>query len=268
MGRNSNIEWTDATFNPWWGCTHAGSPGCDNCYAKREVKRFGFDCFGPGKARRRFGEKYWNGPRRWNKIAMKTGKRIKVFCGSMCDVFDPDGPRADFIRLLELIKDTPSLFWLLLTKRPENIWEMIPSHGFPRNLGLGVTVETQVQEWRIEEMLTYSAALYFVSHEPALGNVWWPKSFLSLKNAWLITGGESGPEARPMHPDWVRNDRDQCQAAGIPYFFKQWGEWRVGESKDFGKFSEDTSIKQYMVRVGKRETGRSLDGREWNEFPI
>src|SRR5687767_6851032 len=116
MGRNSTIEWTTHTFNPWWGCTKV-SPGCQNCYAERLSTRYGHDVWGPGAKRRTFGEDHWKEPLRWEAEAARTGVRARVFCASMADVFDKDAPAKERKRLWKLIAKTPHLDWLLLTKR-------------------------------------------------------------------------------------------------------------------------------------------------------
>ena len=121
MGKQSGIEWTDHTFNPWWGCTHAGSPGCDHCYAREVARRFSDPCFDK-HPRRTFGKRHWNEPRRWNRAAERSGKRAKVFVGSMCDVLEEgDVQLLERERLLWLIDQTPHLDWLLLSKRPEGM---------------------------------------------------------------------------------------------------------------------------------------------------
>ncbi len=297
MGENSAIEWTDHTFNPWWGCSHAGSPGCDNCYAKDQAERFGFDCWGRGKARRLLSEKNWEEPYRWNRAVHRgeweKGKRTIVFCGSMCDYLDPEAPEHLRTKLFEVIETTPYLFWMLLTKRPERMREYLPglwlSHGCPPHVALGVTAENQeMANKRIPELLGISARYHFASHEPAMGPIkyapWWLK--IEHEGQWLnvvecghhpesqhlnliITGGESGKGARPMHPDWAREDRDQCKAADIKFCFKQWGEWGWYQGGYPDQKLPRTFVKgpfhAWMVRVGKKHAGRVLDGRIWNE---
>lgn len=143
MGENSKIEWTHHTFNTWWGCVKV-SPACDNCYAESLSKRFG-DHWGPKAEYRTFSDKHWNEPLRWNRAAEKAGERHRVFCASMADVFDNRAPEGARERLWALIRQTPHLDWLLLTKRPQNIAEMLPEDwgdGYP-NVWLGVTVENQ-----------------------------------------------------------------------------------------------------------------------------
>jgi protein gp37 len=209
-------------------------------------------------------------------------------------------------RLFGLILDTPHLDWLLLTKRPENIARMVPLHfaggeswmrnGFPDNVWIGTSVENQATaDERIPHLLNVPARVRFLSCEPLLGSVdiirgyQWARGALSANYQppihWVIVGGESGHGARPMHPDWARSLRDQCQAAGVAYFFKQWGEYapapwdnpkpalavcadgthvvaQIGHVLGFREADEVC-----MERMGKGAAGRLLDGREWSEFP-
>lgn len=221
MGETTGIAWTNHTFNVAWGCTKV-SPGCDNCYAATLSKRYGFDLWGKDNDRRFFGDKHWIEPIRWNNQALKDGVRRQVFCGSMCDVMED---RADMVvprwSLYQLIESTPQLDWQLLTKRPQNFRRFLPEHWIaaPRpNVWLMTTVENQDYVWRIDELLKVRSAVHGLSCEPLLGPLELPRlSELS----WVITGAESGPGARPMNEDWVRSLRDQCEAAGTAFFYKQ-----------------------------------------------
>lgn len=333
--KNSSIEWTDHTFNPWIGCQKV-SPACKHCYAETQVNRFGGDF---SKVRRITTDAYWKQPLKWNREAEKSGTRPRVFCASLADVFedwkgpihDHNGNRLanDFNgafrpiqrldvsltsmndvrkRLFSLIDQTPYLDWLLLTKRPENIerfwFDPDSLSGFPRrsNVWLGTTVENQEQaNKRIPALLKcrdLSPAI-FLSCEPLLGPVdlrsalWLEDQYCGLRTDtyphkkrpidWVIVGGESGHEARPMHPDWARDLRDQCHAAGVAFHFKQWGEWAPCSEVDPEDMCEariDQSGRdvtdspglhsdkdEFMDRVGKKAAGRLLDGREWNEVP-
>lgn len=267
MGENSKIEWTDATFNPWVGCRSV-SPACKNCYARAMVERFGGDF----DARRLTSETNWCQPRKWNRDAERAGVRRRVFCASLADVFDDDAPEGARDRLWALIRETPALDWLLLTKRPENIARMLPpdwGEGYA-NVWLGTTVEDQQRaNERSLYLLSVPARVRFLSMEPLLGPVdltriaafpsppWhapldgtpWldvlrgegrrPSDLTGVlietyteSIDWVIVGGESGHGARPMHPDWARSIRDQCVAAGVAFHFKQWGEWGPGELLD------------------------------------
>jgi protein gp37 len=246
MGKDSKIEWTDHTFNPWWGCVKV-SPGCQNCYAETLCSRFPGEegkIWGPAKTttRRLFGDKHWNDPMRWQKAAAKAEKQAKVFVASMADVFE-DHPKVwgARMRLWRVISETPNLIWLLLTKRPENIRRMLPvgwEDHLPDNVWLGTSTENQ--EWadkRIPFLLDIRAAVHFISYEPALGPIdiaryldRWPTSEhpasqeeLERKGAinWVIAGAESGPGAREMSEEWVRQVRDQCADASVSFLYKQ-----------------------------------------------
>jgi protein gp37 len=269
MSEHTGISWTDHTFNPWWGCVKV-SPACTNCYAERDSKRYGFNVWGPGSDRRFFGDDHWKEPLKWNRKAKDAGVRRRVFCASMADVFEvpiyQNGEGREMrerlererARLWRLIEATPSLDWLLLTKRPEQILNRTPTWWlgqFPSNVWIGTTAETQGWlEARIEALLGVSSPVVrFLSYEPALGPinlrrvrlnsqihdvyvdaltgchegpitaVPLPKRKPSID--WVIAGGESGAGARPSHPEWFRAVRDQCAAIGTPFFFKQNGEY-------------------------------------------
>lgn len=309
MAENSKIEWTHHTFNPWRGCTKV-SAGCANCYAESLSKRnpATLGIWGDNGTRVVAAESYWKQPLKWNREAERAcficgdqavqcecgnKTRPRVFCASLADVFED---RPELIdprhRLMQLIESTLNLDWLLLTKRPENIGDMLPvkwfGDGLPSNLWIGTSVENQEQaDRRIPELLKIPARVRFLSCEPLLGPVdlspWMNYESevddLGLTCAgfdpdfhWVIVGGESGSNARPMHPDWARSLRDQCQAAGVPFFFKQWGEFLSGSEVDIchpltGKPPAAEFDGVRFVRVGKKAAGRLLDGREWNEVP-
>jgi len=259
MGKDSKIEWTHHTFNPWWGCLKI-SPACKNCYAEKWAKRTGNDVWGKDAPRRFFTDNHWKQPERWNKQAEKDGVRRRVFCASMADVFED---RADLIeprrRLFELFVRTPQLDWMLLTKRPENIARLTMEatgkilwgkykHHFP-NVWLGTTTENQKyydQNW--PEILSITPNIRFISAEPMLGPI--RLSPTIPRPDLVICGGESGPGSRPMNPKWARSLREQCHAYDIPFFFKQWGAFDANGN-----------------RVGKKEGGRLLDGQLHQEMP-
>jgi protein gp37 len=220
MGENSKIEWTDHTFNPWIGCQRV-SPGCDHCYAEAMMDhRYRKVQWGPHGQRVRTSKATWSGPPKWAKAA--NGHRPRVFCASLADVFDnkaPDGARLD---LFDLIRSTPELDWMLLTKRPENAAKMLPANwegGWP-NVWLGTTCEDQEhfdRRWSI--LGRVPATVRFVSYEPALG----PLTLGDAPPDWVICGGESGAGARTrfMDPAWARAVRDECAAKGVAFFMKQ-----------------------------------------------
>ncbi len=294
MAENSGIEWTDHTFNPWIGCTRV-SPACDICYAETlATGRLGRE-WGPHAARRR--TKTWGDPLRWNRQAEGATQRPRVFCASLADVFDnhrsilPEWRRD----LWALIETTPNLDWLLLTKRPQNIAKMVPQRwmgdGFPPHVWIGATVENQTEaDRRIPHLLAVPARVRFLSCEPLLGPV--NQESLALPNGerldavdgfhydacdrvtawdskldWVITGGESGGTARPSNPQWFRKLRDQCVTAGVPFLFKQWGEWvSVSEVEGPGRhhtFEDGRTVR----RIGKKHAGRTLDGVIHDGFP-
>lgn len=274
MGENSGIQWTDHTFNPWWGCDKV-SLACRNCYAETFAKRVGLKVWGGDNTERRFfGDKHWNEPLKWNRAAEKAGERRRVFCASMADVFEN---RPDLIphraRLFHLVTMTPWLDWLFLTKRPEHadrLWRLaayeVNGHQgdvWPTNIWLGTTVEDQEQaDKRIHRLLSVPAAVRFLSVEPMLG-------LIDLENLvravgktgehhfsalqcdvspdddewqgrvidWVIVGGESGPKARPFDLDAARRIVADCKAAGVAVFVKQLGERWARES---GTYKQDS----------------------------
>jgi protein gp37 len=269
VGKNSKIEWTHHTFNPWWGCTRV-SPACVNCYAESWAKRVGQDLWGPKASRRFFSDAHWREPLKWDAQAAAGGVRLRVFCASMADVFER---RAELDpwreRLWALIAATPNLDWLLLTKRPELVADQVPwSDQWPTNVWLGTTTEDQ--EWadeRLQHLASLPAAVRFVSAEPLVGPLDltpWLGSTLQ----WVITGGESGPKARPSSPAWFRALMAQCVSAGVPFHFKQWGDWAPGQAElPAGVRRAAAPDGTLMVRLGKREAGRRLDGLTWDGLP-
>lgn len=332
MAEYSGIEWTDATFNPWWGCTkvsvsapiHDGfdrgalkGGGCDNCYAERDSKRFGQE-WGAGTERRFFGDKHWNEPLRWNRKAEKAGVPMKVFCASFADVFDNEVGQEHRDRLWALVKATPWLRWLILTKRVGNVPRMLPADwgdGYP-NAALGITVVTQPEAERdITKLMKIPAVCRFLSLEPLLGRIDLRRCLYGdcaqrtrLGSAserlpaccedpaemvpidWVITGGESGHNARVADLDWYRYLRDQCVVAGVPFFFKQHGEWaQCGPIEPDAEFDGGAAFQsasgartavtcigsrryakmgeRVYERVGKHEAGRLLDGETYSQFP-
>lgn len=303
--KNTKIELADHTFNPWEGCTAVG-PGCDHCYAEARNARFPGGTainWGPGAPRRRTIAANWAQPLRWNAEAERNGVRKSVFCASLGDWADNSVPVQWRFDLADVIIRTSHLDWLLLTKRIGNaaamLAEMFPGSIQP-NVLIGATITSQAEADRdVPKLLAVPAVKRFLSMEPLLGPVSFEGLFSSDRindgtNALevldlVIVGGESGPNARPMHPDWVRSLRDQCQAAGVPFLFKQWGEWvdadngpeddaaydgksdcwaHIDGGHHGGEMGVDFFNSYPMYRVGKRAAGRLLDGREWNEVPV
>ena len=272
MGKNSHIEWTHHTFNPWWGCAKV-SPACENCYAEVWAKRVGSQVWGAKAARRFFGDDHWAEPQKWDAEAAKYGVRYRVFCASMADVFenrrDLDAPRE---KLWNLIEATPHLDWLLLTKRPEHVAKLTRwGEVWPNNVWLGTTVENQ--EWadkRLPHLVASPAKTRFLSCEPLLWGLDLSAFIVKGKASpvhWIITGGESGPNSRPMDPQWVRRLRDFCRGNKVAFHFKQWGHWAPIEllTKEQKKVIVVGDVE--MAAAGKKMSGRMLDGRTWDEFP-
>ncbi len=323
--KDTKIEWCHHTVNFWWGCTKV-SPACAHCYAETITKMFGRGraSWGPGGRRWLRHEAAAAELIKLDKSARKRGVRERVFINSMSDTFED---RADLSAARNLLFVTAekltNLDILLLTKRPENVlpmveairkhWDAEKLPFFP-HIWVGTTVENQeMAAERIPHLLKIPAAVRFLSCEPLLGPVdltavqqtvapgffgdclqWYHRGACHVTEgiefptiSWVIAGGESGGSARPMHPDWVNGLRDQCQEAGVPFHFKQWGEWLPATILNGGQFQVSTPAehpgpkrpgfhhwnrifsddKNISARVGKMAAGRLLDGREWNEFP-
>ena len=222
MGELSKIEWTDHTFNPWIGCQKV-SPGCDHCYAETQNKfrKWNGGAWGPHAPRKRTSEANWKLPLRWAKAARPFKERPRVFCASLADWLDNKAPQQWRLDLAALIEATPELDWLLLTKRIENFHKLSPwgaALRLPENVWLGITCEDQQHYDRRWPMLSrISAAVRFVSYEPALG----PVQVRGITPDWIICGGESGAGARYMKKEWARDLRDNCADLGVAFFMKQ-----------------------------------------------
>ncbi|MGE0280536.1 MAG: phage Gp37/Gp68 family protein [Rhizobiaceae bacterium] len=223
--QNSKIEWTHHTFNPWIGCQHV-SPGCDRCYAETMMDhRYKRVTWGPHGERQRTSKTTWDAPLRWDRQAGASGRRAKVFCASLADVWDNRVPPEWRHELFELIAATPHLDWLLLTKRPENIAKMLPKAiaGLPEwpwpNVWLGATAEDQAHyERRWKVLRKVPAAVHFISYEPALGPLVLGEGHLP---DWIICGGETGAGARVMKKRWARSLLAECQDKDVSFFMKQ-----------------------------------------------
>jgi protein gp37 len=276
MAKNSHIEWTHHTFNPWWGCIKV-SPACDNCYAELWAKRMGHRLWGREAPRRFFSDAHWREPLRWNEEAARIGSRERVFCASMADVFERRADvNAQRVRLWELIERTPHLDWLLLTKRPQNVERIVPwGSDWPTNVWIGTSIENQsIAEKRLPFLLSLPAAVRFISCEPLLGplnlRAWFRRRRLHSID-WVIAGGESGTCSRPMHPDWAKSLLKQCQDFGVPFHFKQWGHWAPADCHPQVTRSQLITLHNErpvnMVNIGKRIAGRLLEGTTWDEVP-
>lgn len=254
MSDKTKIEWCDRTFNPWEGCTKI-SPACDNCYAADRAARY--KTVEWGGPRRRTSAGNWKKPLKWERAAkafmLEEGRRQRVFCASLADVFDNQVPEEWRSDLWDLIRECPSLDWLLLTKRPQNIEKMLPPFWdeIKDRIWLGTTVENQeTAERNIPHLLKHDSAIRFLSCEPLLGPIeldicngsYFYNFLLGVKYHdppagergateqghkidWVIAGGESGPNARPSHILWFVSLIKQCATARVPFLFKRWGEW-------------------------------------------
>lgn len=267
MATNSKIEWTDHTFNPWLGCTKV-TPGCDHCYAESWSKRSGLVKWGKNP-RRRTSPGYWRGPLTWQSraidFARQHGRRQRVFCASLADVFDNQVNSAWRRDLFDLIRRCSNLDWLLLTKRPQNIRKMLPAdwgHGYP-NVWLGFTAEDQERfESRWTHLAAIPAVVRFVSYEPALGPLRLPIG--ASYPDWLIVGGESGAGARVMDPRWARDIIADCRAHGVRPFHKQWGNYQSNPLV----FEDGLSAAEAKARDQHGKGGGLIDSGIIREFPI
>jgi protein gp37 len=259
----TGISWTHLTFNPWIGCQKV-SPACAGCYAEIVAKNRLNVAWGPGAERRRTKPATWAKVRRWQRVAAASGVTLRVFCASLADWADnavDDAWRAD---LAAEITATPNLQWLMLTKRigiARRALERMFPDGVPANVALGVTIANQEEADRdMPKALSVKAGLgirrLFLSCEPLLGPLDLTK-WLAVPGAidLVIAGGESGTEARPMHPDWPWIVQGDCEDAGVPFHFKQWGEWKPWAPSDRGR------VRHVSLRDGASgdEPGR-IDG--------
>lgn len=234
MAANSSIEWTESTWNPITGCTKI-SPGCMHCYAERMAHRL--QAMGQPNYSRGFQvalhEHMLDLPLRWKKPQA-------IFVNSMSDLFHEDVPTPFILDVFAIMRKASRHRFQLLTKRSSRLLQLNPTLDWPGNVWMGVTVESADYTGRIDDLRSTGAKVKFVSLEPLLGPL--PELDLSRVD-WVIAGGESGPGARPVEERWVADVRDQCKRASAPFFFKQWGGTR------------------------KKEAGRLLDGRTWDELP-
>ncbi len=307
---STNIQWTDETWNPIVGCSLV-SPGCTNCYAMNEAWRKSFNDKTRqyrGVVKQVNGHSVWTGEVHFveHKLRDPLGWKAprRVFVNSMSDLFHESVPDEWIDRIFAVMALAPQHTFQVLTKRAERMrsWFANPDradyvglamlaiagklpYGHRRvpwpfaNVWLGVSAEDQKRfDARVADLYNTPAALRFFSFEPLLGAIDAKGPLSTGAFRWAIVGGESGKNTRPMHPKWARDLRDQCTAAGVPFFFKQWGEWAPGT------FSGSTPIKFMFAnglfssmfgdptaaelgRVGKKASGRLLDGVEHNEFP-
>ena len=278
----TKIEWADAVWNPVTGCTKV-SEGCRNCYAEGIANRF-------------WGERKFTDvrclPYRLKQPAKLKGHQ-RVFVNSMSDIFH-NRVEYEFIKdIWSVMLANPQHTFMILTKRADRMAETVDlllrdGFGVLPNIWMGVSVEDQkTADERIPLLLNTPAAVRFVSCEPLLENVnlrgWIYKNGMWVDGDrrvdWVIVGGESGTRARPMHPNWVRSIRDQCQEASVSFFFKQWGEWQLTSEREYMELEGNEKLismdipgaigyqKAWFRRVGKNRAGRELDGRTWDEYP-
>ncbi|MGJ7523301.1 phage Gp37/Gp68 family protein [Variovorax sp. LT1P1] len=321
MSAASNIEWTDSTHNAWEGCQKVG-PGCDHCYAERRNARFGSGTainWGPGAPRRLTSQHNRNQLRKWDRqheaFLAEHGRRQRVFCSSLSDVFDNAVDPSWRNDLFAEMAACTHLDLLVLTKRVGNVVGMVPDAwtrpgGWPAHVRIGATIVNQGEADRDLPKLLALPCANFVSMEPLLGPVDLCRALAhpgrcsseaSMSQApvkgldWVIVGGESGPGARPMHPAWARDLRDQCATAGVPFMFKQWGEWLPGSefTQELSLIDRDPAQSKFlcatwhdggwtesrlpseaihfrqepMYRVGVNAAGRELDGVRHDGVP-
>lgn len=243
MATSSKIEWTEQTWNPVTGCTKV-SPGCKHCYA--EVMAHRLQAMGAGGYSRGF--QLTLHPERLQQ-PMKRKKPTVYFVNSMSDLFHEDVPDEYIAEVMGIMAQTPQHTYQVLTKRAERLPDFFSRHPAPANMWLGVSVEDRKYGVsRIAHLQqVQGASIRFLSIEPLLEDV----GELNLAGIdWVIVGGESGHHARPMHPEWAESVRDQCEAAEVAFFFKQWGGWGADG-----------------VRRNKKENGRKLEGSEYNNYP-
>lgn len=309
MSDKTGIEWTDATWNPVTGCTKV-SAGCDHCYAETIAHRFTGSKAYPNGFQVTLRPERLDQPLRWKRPR-------RIFVNSMADLFHDDVPDEYIAQVFAVMAAAPHHTFQVLTKRHARMRSLLNSDGFLDavteadgregycataglttytwplpNVWLGVSTENQ--KWaniRIPALLDIPAAVRFISAEPLLGPI--DLDAIPVRGPdldWVIVGGESGPGARPMHPDWARSLRDQCTAAGVPFLFKQWGEYAPGRITSHPKFGgggyfDDggsvvggnfalslPSVHDFgdgvgAYRIGKKRAGRELDGRTWDQYP-
>lgn len=288
MGEITGISWTDHTWNPWIGCTKV-SPACDGCYAAAlmgDEGRYKRVIWGePGKGsgtRVQTATGTFNAPLKWDRAAAAAGVKRFVFVASLADIFDNEVPIEWLAQVFAMMRRTPNLIYLALTKRPQLIVKRFaaacPGEVWPQNVFAGTTTEDQI---RLDQNAAHILAAkhrlgipqVFLSMEPLLEGVVLHDVYLGRganlnpvigRIDWVITGGETdqgGHKARPTHPDWLRAIRDQCAAAGVPYHHKQNGEWGLCPERSDGEYPA-------VFKLGKKNTGRLLDGVLHDAMPL
>jgi protein gp37 len=299
MSGTTSIEWADKVWNPVTGCNKV-SQGCKNCYAKtlHDMRHKAY--LAGAKLPKQYAVPFetvqlhpdrLDDPLHWRKPA-------RIFVNSMSDLFHPNVPDEFIDEIFGIMELCTWHTFMVLTKRPERMLKLTKGTEsfFPENVWLGVSVEDQkAADERIPLLLQTPAEVRFVSCEPLLGEVdlnigvcpecggcgetswhYFQDDGMDTCDAcggngtavdkldWVIVGGESGPGARPMHPKWALDIRNQCVEAGVPLFFKQWGEWKLIRDAGEDPMPENERL---WERVGKKAAGRLLGGREWSDFP-
>ncbi|HWB20438.1 MAG TPA: phage Gp37/Gp68 family protein [Phycisphaerales bacterium] len=246
MASGSRIEWTQATWNPTTGCTRV-SAGCDHCYAARMSRRLelmGCEDYEGLTSCNRKGDRHFNGTLKCHEDRLEIPRRWRaprlIFVNSMSDLFHKNVPLAFIKRVFKVMNECSQHTFQVLTKRPEIAAEFAPHLEWTPNIWIGTSVENMLVSHRVRDLVRIKAQVRFLSLEPLLG----PLPRLALTDIhWVIVGGESGPGARPMEEQWVKQIRDRCVMQSVPFFFKQWGG------------------------VNKKKAGRKLRGEYWDEMP-
>jgi protein gp37 len=281
MGETSKVEWTDSSWSPWYGC-HKVSQGCAHCYAYREMAKYGKQ---PNIVTR--SKTTFRAPLSWAKKKANWGKKIFVCPWSDFWIEEADPWREE---ALHIMRQTPMFTYIVPSKRLERVPDHLPGDwgaGW-EHVWLGASIEDQAAaDLRVPLLLRIPCKTRFLSCEPLLGEIdsdlWivdgyggyrynaltgeeWPftvEPILGNKINWVIAGGESGSDARPCHPDWMRSLRNQCEQASVPFFFKSWGEYIPAEPPAEQRYTMPVEF----IRVGRKQSGCMLDGREWHQYP-
>lgn len=259
MGERTTIGWADKTHNEWIGCQKVTEEECGDCYALRWANRHQMDVWGNLYGSNRHLTKTHDNPRRWNRAAQAQGKRYKVFCASLSDMFEPHPQVVEARkRLWTLIEETPFLDWQLLTKRPKFIRNLVPEswlQNWPCHVWIGTSVDTQTAaEKRIPYLLDLLAPVIFLSCEPLVELVTVARWLQLQQINWVICGGYSGSQNRPMQLSWARSLRDECKQYKVAFFMKQLGSVYTRENylhhpkgEDIAEFPDDLHIQEFPI---------------------
>jgi len=257
MGDTTTISWTDKTHNEWIGCQKVTEQECDDCYAWRWAVRHHIDVWGSLSGSDRHLTKTHDNPRRWNREAQARGRRYKVFCASLSNVFEPHPQVKEAqVRLWQLIEETPFLDWQILTKRPKFIRNLVPQSWlqcWPDNVWIGTSVGIQrAAEQRIPYLLDLFAPVLFLSCEPLVEEITLKKWLQLHQIKWVTCGGYSGEQKRPMFLPWARKVRGECREYQVAFFMKQLGSvyarehgLRHPKGEDISEFPDDLQIQEF-----------------------